>query len=267
MKKCQIYQAGFMAALYGELEAKELAAFNQHLAECDSCRVAFDEMRSTLAVLSKNERPEPEPAYWNGYWSRLEKRLERKHQPILEKFTALITWLSRLPGWSYQLAGAAAILWLGIYIGYLAFRPPAPPEKKLVAQSTRDLQLNLTGQEAADYLERSKILLLGIVNLDPTAKKIPLDFVRQQQVSRELLTATADLKQQIQGTKHQRLQVLLADLELILMQIANLEQELDAPAIELISRGVNEQSILLKINLEEMLLNERRPRIQDKTIL
>lgn len=255
MKKCQIYQQKFMEALYCELESQKLAALNQHLAECESCRAEFEEMKSALGILSRYERTEPEAAYWSQYSQRLEQRMEKRRRRIFAKFDQLMDWLNWLPGWTYQAAGAFAILLLGIYIGYLSFGRIEPSREQLAADVKNDVQLNLTGQEAADYLERSKILLLGIVNLDQTKGESPIDFAYQQKVSRDLLNQTIDLKLKIQGTKYQRLQILIAELEMILLQIANLEKELDSPAIDVISSGVDKQAILLKINLEEMLLD------------
>ncbi len=255
MKKCQIYQERFIEALYGELESKDFKSLNQHLAGCESCRAEFDEMKSTMGSLAKYERTEPDATYWTAYWQRLEQRMAGKRFNISERFARLKQALDWLPGWTYQLAGAMAVLLLGIYIGYLSFGQSDRSEQQLSGKQVNNVQLNLTRQEASDYLERSKILLLGIVNLDQSDKTMSLDFAHQQKVSRELLDVTADLKQKIQGTKHQRLQMLIADLEMILLQIANQEQEFDTPAIDVITSGVNNQAILFKINLEEMLLD------------
>ena len=45
---------------------------------------------------------------------------------------------------------------------------------------------------------------------------------------------------------------LISDLEVILLQIANLESEYNLPAIEMVKNGVDRKGILLKINIEEM---------------
>jgi hypothetical protein len=255
MKKCQIYQERFIEALYGELENTDLEVLNQHLAECETCRAEFEEMKSTMGTLAKYERTEPAATYWTAYWQRLEQRMAGKRFNIPERFARLKQAIDWLPGWTYQLAGAMAVLLLGIYIGYLSFGQSNPPEQPFSGRQIDNVRLNLTRQEASDYLERSKILLLGIVNLDQSDKTMSLDFTHQQKVSRELLDVTADLKRKIQGTKHQRLQMLIADLEMILLQIANQEHEFDTPAIDVITSGVNNQAILFKINLEEMLLD------------
>ena len=45
---------------------------------------------------------------------------------------------------------------------------------------------------------------------------------------------------------------LVEDLEIILLQIANLEEDVDLPAIELIQNTAQNTGVLLKINVEQM---------------
>jgi hypothetical protein len=56
----------------------------------------------------------------------------------------------------------------------------------------------------------------------------------------------------LSDTHDRRLEKLVGDLELILMQIANLEEKEDLPEIELVKDGVDRKGLLLKINLEQM---------------
>jgi hypothetical protein len=65
---------------------------------------------------------------------------------------------------------------------------------------------------------------------------------------------------------------LITDLELILLQIANLESEYNIPEIEMVKSGVDRRGILLKINIEEMRRsqnhfneNDRSKQNTDKT--
>jgi len=52
------------------------------------------------------------------------------------------------------------------------------------------------------------------------------------------------------------LRLLVSDLEVILLQIANLESEHNLSTIEMVQSGVDRRGILLKINLEEMRQTE-----------
>ena len=62
----------------------------------------------------------------------------------------------------------------------------------------------------------------------------------------------AFLKTELTSPDQQRLHNLIADLEVILLQIANLESQIDVDGIEMVKSGVDRRGILLKINLEEM---------------
>ena len=73
----------------------------------------------------------------------------------------------------------------------------------------------------------------------------------------------ATLKEELDDPRQRRLRELVSDLELILMQIANLEADGDMGAVEFIRSSVNEKDVLLKINLEQLRIGEdvgrRRP--------
>lgn len=124
-----------------------------------------------------------------------------------------------------------------------ASRAPEPAQFQPAALETR----------TRDYIDRSKVLLLGLVNFD-TAQGDPavLNLARKRDIARRLVDEAEGLKDDLSAANEQRLRELIADLEFILLQIANLEAEHDVPAIELVQSGVDRKAILLKINVEEM---------------
>jgi len=77
-------------------------------------------------------------------------------------------FFSTLPRWSYQAAGAAALLVVGILIGRVVLQPPG--QTMIVQDTGKGPGLVPASDEATlrayDYLERSKVLLLGLVNYD-----------------------------------------------------------------------------------------------------
>jgi hypothetical protein len=161
--------------------------------------------------------------------------------------------------WSYRVAGAVAIFLIGVWVGYLYFKQePALIDNQTTrskAASTAPLNQTAVKSQVLDYIERSKILLLGFVNYEPlTNANVRLDLTYQQKISRELIGAAAVLKPQLTGAEHLRLLELISELEIILLQITNYEKDFDLPAIELITSGVENQALLLKINIEEMKL-------------
>ncbi|MGH9856602.1 MAG: hypothetical protein ACRD4B_02040, partial [Acidobacteriota bacterium] len=114
------------------------------------------------------------------------------------------------------------------------------------------IQANLD-QRTQQFLGRSEIILLGLVNYDPQIDEpAGLDITRQKAVSRNLIHEASYLKRQLADGDDRRLEKLVTDLELILLQIANLEEKEDVPEIELVKSGVDRKGLLLKINLEQM---------------
>ena len=61
------------------------------------------------------------------------------------------------------------------------------------------------------------------------------------------------LKNDLKGRENQRVLALIRELEIILLQISNYEKEFDIPAIDLIKSGVDNNAIIMKINLEEIM--------------
>jgi hypothetical protein len=121
-----------------------------------------------------------------------------------------------------------------------------------ITQAARpDSQIDVS-QRAFNYIQRSKLIVLAISNFD-TENHDPytLDLPYQQQVSRELVQEASWLKEELSGRHQRRLQELISDLEVILLQIANLETDSDVSTIELLQDGVKSRGILFKIHLAQ----------------
>lgn len=260
MKNCEKYQTLFVQAMYNELESSQAQAFEAHLKTRANCQAEFQQSKSLLKLLSQKKNDEPKAEFWDTYWFRLKTRMESD----LTTGTGLKPTFSfkqlfdSISVWSYQFAGAAAMLLIGILIGYLFFAQSTDHQKMagdLRLDSALKVQPAAVQTQAMQYIERSKILLLGMINIDPELiATSEINFAHHQKISRELVTEANALKKQLKSTDSRRLLNLITELERILMQIANIEKAFDLPAIELISSGVKNQAILLKINIEEMKL-------------
>ncbi len=265
MNDCQHYEALIADKLFGELGVEDTRRLEAHLEACPACRALVHEMEATLQVTAARTRPEPSAAYWEGYYARLEDRMRREEQRS-HKAGRFAEWL-RAPGrlnlsllmpaprWAYQLSGAVALLALGVLIGWLLFGGGATDAPRMAEEPAADTPVQAVSmdQRTDRYLERSKVLLLGLVNLDPDEQaSASLSLARQQRVARELIDESNALKDNLTGEDERVMRALIDDLEVILLQIANLEAGYDLPAIEMVQRGVDRRAIMLKINLTEM---------------
>ncbi len=258
MNECAKCRSLMAEALYDDLSAKDKAAFEAHLACCGDCVAEYAAMKETRKMLDARERRDPGTDFWEGYWDRLERRLDAEPAPATRPARGRARRpFALFPAWASQIAAAAALLVVGIFIGRTLLHPPAPR----VARATSPAVSPVPGVEQAsapvlrarDYFERSKVILLGLVNYDPKASDVyGLDLPQQKRLSRALVNEAGSLKNDLKAPADKRLRELIGDLETILVQIANLESANDLDAVELVKKGVDEKGIFLKINLTEM---------------
>ena len=241
----------FLEAYYEELDATQKSFFKEHVLVCEKCKSEFDEMIDTLQVMDKRIRPEPGEKFWDSYEERLAKRIEKEE--VLQADQP--SWGERLarpfilaPKWAYQAAAALVLIVVGVFIGRMIFLPSVPAIQQAAQQPDGELI-----HRTQNYIERSKLILLALVNFDPaTEDPYALDIPYQQQVSRDLVQEASLLKSDLAKSDQRRLEELIANLEMILLQIANLESENDIEAIEIVKDGVNRQGVLMEINLTDL---------------
>ena len=261
MNDCQHYEALIAEKLFGELSPEEKQRLERHLEACPGCRTQVHEMEAALHLAASRTRPEPSADFWEGYYARLVGRLREEEQR--PNWTSrLAEWL-RAPGrlnlsalaprWAYQLSGAVALLAVGVLIGWLVFGNTVSQAPVVAEGPGVEIPVQAASLEARAerYLDRSKVLLLGLVNLEEQDPAL-LNLTRQQEIARELIDESGALKDELTEAHQRLLRVLIDDLEVILLLIANMEAGYDLPAIEMVKSGVDRRAILLKINLTEM---------------
>ncbi len=249
----------FLEAFYEEINAEQKHFFKDHLLVCEKCKSKFEEMKSTLQFMDKRVRPEPGKAFWDSYEERLAQRMEKEEilqaerESWREKYARIFT---PVPKWAYQAAAAIVLIVVGVFIGRMIFTPSTPEIQQASRQpgivSPQQQGIELV-HRTRNYIERSKLILLALVNFDPaTEDPYALDLPFQQQVSRELVQEASYLKRELAESDQERLENLIIDLERVLLQIANLESENDFEAIDLIKEGANSRGILMQINFTDL---------------
>lgn len=266
--RCDTVEHLIVDALFGEIDASSRTHLDAHLDTCTACSQMFVEMQSTLQVTREVADVQPPESYWAGFQQRLEDRIESEHQR-----TSLFTpgiWrslLSRFPvpvssprfTLAYQLALALILVLVGVFIGRYGLTGSTHAieltENENMVSGTGAMQV---AAKTESYLNRSSVLLLGLVNHDIEEDgNTILNFDRKQEVAGTLVEEAALLKASLNRSEEAQLLMLIEELEKILLQIANLEMQEDVPGIELIQQGIEGRALLLKINLETMKLMDR----------
>jgi len=261
MKGCERCRGFLVEALYGELDPEEKSFLDGHIGSCPACAAEFKALKETMKAMDKRVRREPGREFWDGYWDRLSRRLEMEKETGTEKARrswgkkpgGIRTWA---PRWAFQAAAAVALIVAGILIGRTLFAPRRlPVVAALPAVEVPPVQpaANDPLVRARSYVDRSKLVLLALVNFNPTSEDpYALDLPLQKQVSRQLVKQAGQLKSDLKDPGQRRLRELVADLETVLLQISNLESRNDLEAVGFVKQGVANRGLFFKINLSEM---------------
>lgn len=92
-----------MRYLDGEMSAAEKIEFEEHLASCGACRQSMDELGRVERLTGMMKIRDPQDDFWEAYWKKLFRRLERK------------------TGWLLMIAGAALVVLYALWKGATDF--------------------------------------------------------------------------------------------------------------------------------------------------
>jgi hypothetical protein len=264
MNQCKQSKDLFDEALCQELNKEQKLLLENHLQECPKCRSEFEEANAMLNFMKKRVRQGPEPAFWDNYWEKLRDRLEKenvlhtKSEKRRKTFSQFFQFFNFSPRWVVQAAAALVLVVIGIFIGREIFLPSAA--KDPVKQMDQAPVL-VSGYEPGtklyhrthNFIDRSKVILLAMNNFDPgTEDSYVLNLPYQQRISRELLQQAGRIKTELADLDQRQLRELISDLEIILLQVANLESDSEISAIELVKNGVKIRGVLFKIQLTDI---------------
>jgi hypothetical protein len=91
------------------------------------------------------------------------------------------------------------------------------------------------------------------------------DLSRQKQISHDLIQQASSLQNDLKDPRYRRLRSLISELQVILLEIADLQKQGDLQGVDLIRSGVDRKGVLLKINLEQMRLSDQAVKTEQKS--
>ena len=255
MKGCKTSKRLMVDALYQELNPDQQKQFEEHLSQCSQCAAEYERLSWTLKVMDQRELPDVQPDYWQDYWARLSERLPDRPRKIV--WPEWRSWLPPLavPGRPALVPVAAALLLIatGIFIGRTTIlRVPGQgaPMQATVFDPGLIAEFN---DLASSYLERSKIVLMGLNNFNPRLDDPnALNISSHRHLSQEVLRQGRALRNHQVATADPRLQFLIDEIERVLLQVANSGGDDPMWTIRMAQEGIDKNSILLRITLVEI---------------
>ena len=260
MNECKKCESLFEKVLYDELGNREKEFFNRHLLSCKNCASKFEELKTTLNLVGMNKKRELDEAFMENFWETIEPKLRNEKSASRQQHLRILDWLSFNLKWKYQIAGGFALLILGFFLGkYLTSGNEDISRKADLGKAKTEMNENAVNVETIKYLERSKIILLGITNFDPSKENAEIvNFPYMKKISKQLANQADVLKDNLREPSQQELKRLVVNLGLILLQIANLETRHSTSGIELIKDLVNSKGIFLKINIQQLMEDNKK---------
>ena len=223
---------------YRDADSPEVS---EHLRGCATCRGQYDTLRRVLALVSEAPVPERSATYADEVWNRLRWRLDRRKRR---------TWQS--------LVAIAAVLAIAFVTGqwWEARQHRSTPANPLQVATTAPAATTASARQqlgdrvlilvVGDHLESSERVLVELANADP---KKQLDIGGERERVQDLVASNRLYRQAAAGNGDKRTASILADLEPVLIELANAPSTLTPEQVRALQRRIDAQGLLFKVRL------------------
>lgn len=230
MKTCK-FKSKIIDYIYGELSEVELDNFNNHINNCSQCLEYLNQCSHTNQLLSNRLRPLPRIKFLKNYHQNL-KKIYRDNN-LIERISEFIFIR---PPIAVRLAEVTIILILGIFIGNSL-------NKSEISQPLILKENIINTRFLNNYLFETELLLLETSNVD---SEQDLRLVLNNNCN-TLLQKTLLLKEQAEKFKNTRLLNLLSQLEIILMDLANMEESRYLEELTFVKNNIKDWHLLVEL--------------------
>lgn len=236
----------------GELDPDSSKRVEGHCSSCSECKADLDMMKAATRLISRRaDDPSADRSeeFWNSFVTSVETRIRQaelagaRRRPSV--WEAIQPWFVFHRPYVATASGALATLIVAFFIWQLLLPHEMEREKPQMAE--RHEVADTTGERMSKYFRKSKMLLVGLTNMK-TIEGRPVDLRIEQELSRKLLQEARLLESQPLDPGATRL---IRDLEKIQIELANLNQEVQLPNVEMIRSGIYRKNLLFKTRMAE----------------
>lgn len=258
--KCEVYLNMLEEYLDGELGAEDQERVSAHLITCTSCAEEFAALTAEQEIFARYDREiEVSPALWNGIAEQI--------APV-EETTSYAWWMK---------IAAVVILTIGLGSVYFLkrekevtttiprtpdqqfarFTPPKPETKtrikRIVKPIPRDnpdvlssdlAYLDIDDQDTVNHIEQTQNLLRSIRNFPVSDGDEEIDVTYDKALSQRLLNENVVLRRDAEMKAKFPTKTLLADIEPLLIDIANLPDHARPEEVRVIKERVQKTEIV-----------------------
>jgi hypothetical protein len=224
---------------YGE--ADDPGPVERHLDECGKCRAAYSALERVLNVVDAMPVPERGATYEADVWRRVKHHVGQAFRPPPRRQPVWATWL-----WPAAALVFASLLVAAFLVGRFTVSRPQqiPPAVQMAADP--QLQDRVLKSAVADYLDRSGVVLIELVNASSGGG---LDISAEQERAANLLTESRLYHQTALRAGDNVVAGVLDELERVLLEIAHAPSRLEPAQLEDLRRRLRSEGVLFRIRI------------------
>lgn len=224
---------------YGDTSPDEERRLAAHLETCAECQPQWDDIKASLAVVDAAGVPEPPADFERVMWARVQREIDGI-RPARTAWWAPQYWLP---------AGSLALVVLAVMVGLQwsntvdTTNVAGTTDANAASQPERALLVAMD-----DHLERSELLLVELMNADPSSP----DAVRlgyEREAADDLLASSRLYRQTATYTGNVELASMLEDLERVLVEIARAPQDMKPQDLNALRTRIEEDDLLFKVRV------------------
>ncbi|HEY3175285.1 MAG TPA: hypothetical protein VGK94_05930 [Candidatus Polarisedimenticolia bacterium] len=231
---------------YGE--TGDDAAIAAHLAACEACRVEYEALARTLAMIGSAREPHRGEEYGARVWRRLEPRLG--HARASGAPARAGAFLPR----RWAVAAAVVMMAVAAFLAGRLSRAPVATSAIATREIPEQVRERILLVAVGDHLDRSQMMLVELLNEDGGGT---VDITGRRERAGELAAEGRIYRQSATGAGDTALASVLDELERVLLDVAHGPGELTHAELEEIQRRIREKGILLKVRLIGSQVRER----------
>jgi anti-sigma factor RsiW len=248
-----------------DLEPGQRRRLEEHLATCKRCTHELAELRSITEAMpphSIDAAGERDEEFWKAFPSRIEGRLS---QDLIKT-----TQTKKRPSWPIffppfsahpRLIPALGGILAVVAIATLAWQLRSPVKPDTDQSAILQPIFDGASDRLAEYFRKSKVLLVGLTNMNAPEGE-PLDLSVERQRSEELLLAGRTIpRDSLDGYSA----MVADDLERVLVEITATQSASERKQVELVRDAIRQQNLIFKLRMiEKMHAPPRTMTIRDE---
>src|SRR5260370_12808511 len=228
---------------YRDGEAKERVAIAAHLKECAECRAELARIEAVFGALDALPIPDPGEDYGERVWQRIAPRLGEKK----------VRWWESLfvPQRLAALGGVVALVILAFVAGRLT-RRPVPLGDQADAAEVRERGLVVA---VGEHLGGTEMVLMELENAPTQKGQKAINISETQRRAEDLGEENRLYRQTALKEGDQAMASTLDELERVLLDVANIPEELTPAAFDPIRNRIEAQGLFFNVHVTSKRLD------------